>query len=193
MIELLSTDASVSLAVLSAGGRATQPCDVGLRDSLKTQLFEDVGSWNPRLIVAYLPDWTPEVSELARELVQRQRAEGLDGYPINTTLPLPLSHVEVELHVVYGTLDGRAADTPQETTRAATTRASADPLSECGQQEASASQALISFSRLVGNSEDRVKKILFVFMLHIIHQNPLRPQRESPSTTPSWTQATVKL
>ena len=70
VIELFSTDASVSLAVLSAGGRATQPSDGGLGNSLRTwaaqeQLFEDVGSWKPRLIVAYLPDWTPEVSELA--------------------------------------------------------------------------------------------------------------------------------
>ena len=67
-------DAPVSLAVSSAGGRATHPCDGGLGNSLRTlaareQLFEDVESWKPRLIVAYLPDWTREVSELALELV----------------------------------------------------------------------------------------------------------------------------
>ena len=140
MIELLSTDASVSLAVLSAGGRATQPYDGGHGDSLKTsaaqQLFEDVGSWKPRLIVANLPDWTPEVSELARELVQRQREEGRDVLlrcPINTTMPLPPSHVEVVLHLVHGTLDGRVADAPSRTPRfcwSATTTALAYRLSE---------------------------------------------------------------
>ena len=72
VIELFSTDASVSLAVLSAGGRATQPYDGGLGNSLRTstaqeQMSEDVGSWKPRLTVAYLTDWTPVVSELARE------------------------------------------------------------------------------------------------------------------------------
>ena len=45
--------------------------DGGLGNSLRTsaaqeQLFEDVGSWKPRLIVACLPDWTPEVSEATR-------------------------------------------------------------------------------------------------------------------------------
>ena len=148
VIELFSTDASVSLAVFSAGGRATQPYDGGLGDSLKTsaaqeQLFEDVGRSRPRWIVACLPDWTPEVSELARELVRKQRAEGRDvllKYPINTTMPLPLSHVEVGLHLVYGTLDGRVADAPSRTPRfwwAATTKASAGRLSECVQEEAS--------------------------------------------------------
>ena len=166
MIELFSKDASVSLAVLSAGGRATQPHDSGLGDSLKTsaaqeQLFEDIGSWKPQLIVGYLPDWPPEVSELARELVLRQREEGRDvllGYPINTTMPLPPSHLEVALHLVYGTLDGRAADASSRTPRfwwVAITRALVDRLSECVQQEASVSQALISFLHLV------------------IHQNPL--------------------
>ena len=64
----------------------------------------------PRLIVAYLPDWTPEVSELALELVRRQRAGGRDlllRHLINTTMPLPLGHVEVGLHLVHGTLGDR--------------------------------------------------------------------------------------
>ena len=79
VIELFSTDAPVSLAVSSAGGRATQPCDGGLGNSLRPaadrqQLFEDVESWKPRLTVAYLPHSTPWVSELALEMVQRQRA-----------------------------------------------------------------------------------------------------------------------
>ena len=150
VIELFSTDASVSLAVLSAGGRVTQPYDGGLVDSSKTsaaqeRLFDEVGSWKPRLIVAYLPDWTPEVSELARESFQRQRAEGLDVLlrcPINTSMPLPLSYVELGLHLVCGTLDGRVADAPSRTPRfgwAATTRTLADRFSECVQQGASVS------------------------------------------------------
>ena len=60
------------------------------------------------------------MSELALELVRRQRAGGRDillRYPINTTMPLPLGHVEAGLHLVYGTLDGRGADTPQRTPR----------------------------------------------------------------------------
>ena len=36
VIELFSTDAPVSLAVSSAGGRATQPHDGGLGNSLRT-------------------------------------------------------------------------------------------------------------------------------------------------------------
>ena len=118
VIELFLDDAPVSLAISSAGGPATQPCDSGLGDSLKTsaaqeQLFEDIGSWKPRLIVANLPDWTPEASEPARELVLRQREGGRDvllWYSVNTTMPLPPSHLEVGLLLVYGSLDGRAAD-----------------------------------------------------------------------------------
>ena len=75
MIELFSTDAYVSLAVSSAGRRATQPHDDGLGNSLRTpaareQLFEDVESGKPRLMVAHLPGSTPGVSELALELVR---------------------------------------------------------------------------------------------------------------------------
>ena len=146
MIELFSTDASVSLAVLSAGGRATQPYDSGLGDLLKTsaaqeQLFEDTRSWKPRLIVANLPDWSPEVSGLTWELVLKQRQEGQDvvlRYPVKTTMPLHPSHVEVGLHLVYETLDGRIADASSRTPRfwwAATSRALADRLSldsRCG-------------------------------------------------------------
>ena len=168
MLKLFFTDASVSLAVLSAGGRATQPCDGVLGDSLRTspeqeQLFEDVGSWKPRLTVAYLPDWTPEVSELARELVLRHREEGRDvllRYPINTTMPVPPRHFEVRLHLVYGSLDGRVTDAPSRTPRfwwAATTNTLADRLSECVQQGASVSQALISFLHLDGQSGDNMK------------------------------------
>ena len=80
VIELFSTDVLVFLAVSSAGGRATQPYDGGLGNSLRTpasreELFEDVERWEPRLVVTYLPDWTPEVSDLALELVRKQRAE----------------------------------------------------------------------------------------------------------------------
>ena len=69
VIELFSTESHVSLAVSSAGGRATRRYDDGLDNSLRTldareQLFKDVESGKPRLIVAYLPDWTPVVSEL---------------------------------------------------------------------------------------------------------------------------------
>ena len=75
VIELFSTDAHVSLAVSSAGQRATQPSDDGLGNSLRTpaareQLFEDVEIGKPRLMVASLPDWTPGVSELALGLVR---------------------------------------------------------------------------------------------------------------------------
>ena len=164
VIELFSTDAPVSLAVSSAGGRATQPSDGGLGNSSRTpaareQLFEDVESWKPRLIVAYLPDWTPEFSELALELVRRQRAVGREillRYPLHTSMPLPLGHVTAGLHLVYGTLDGRAADTPQETTRfwwAATTTVLAGRLRECVLQEANVSQALVSFLKLDKNRE----------------------------------------
>ena len=54
--------------------------DGGLSNSLaaRKQLFEDVESWKPRLIVAHFPDWTREVSELALEVVRRQRAGGRD-------------------------------------------------------------------------------------------------------------------
>ena len=38
VIELFSMDAPVSLAVSSAGGRATHPCDGGLGNSLRTYL-----------------------------------------------------------------------------------------------------------------------------------------------------------
>ena len=177
MIELFSKDASVSLAVLPAGGRATQP-----HEDLcsQEQLFEDIGSWKPRLIVAYLPDWTPEVSKLARELVLQQREEGRDvllSCPINTTMPLPPSHVEVGLHLVYGTLDGRVADPSSRTPRfwwAATARALPDRLSECVQQEASVSQALISFWHLDGNSEDRLRNPSCVHVAdHRTHSDPI--------------------
>ena len=102
VIQVFSTDARVSLAVSSARGRATQPYVVGLGNSLRTpagqeQLFTDVESWKPRLIVAYLPDWTPGVSELAPELVRRQRAGGREillRYPLHTSMPLPSSHVD---------------------------------------------------------------------------------------------------
>ena len=161
MLKLFFADASVSLAVLSAGGRATQPYDGVLSDSSRTSpeqehLFEDVGSWKPRLTVAYLPDWTPEVSELARELVLGHREEGRDvlpRYAINTTMPVPPRHFEVRLHLVYGSLDDRVTDAPSRTPRfwwAATTRTLADRLSECVQQGASVSQALISFLHLDG-------------------------------------------
>ena len=89
----------------------------------------------PRLIVAYLPDWTPEVSELALELVRRQRAGGRDlllRHPINKKCRCPFGRVEVRLHLVCGTLGGSGADTPQRTPRfwwAATTRALARRLS----------------------------------------------------------------
>ena len=80
VLELFSKDAPLSLAVSSAGGRATQAHYGGLGNSLRTpaaweQLFEDVASWKPRLLVAYLPDWTPGVSELAQELVRRQQED----------------------------------------------------------------------------------------------------------------------
>ena len=76
MIELFSTESHVSLVVSSAGGRATRPHDDGLDNSLRTlaaheQLLMDVESGKPRFIVAYLPDWTPVVSELVLELRTR--------------------------------------------------------------------------------------------------------------------------
>ena len=58
-----ATDAHVSLAVSSAGGRATQPYD-GLANSLRTpaareQLFKDVESWKPRSLTGRqeCPNW----------------------------------------------------------------------------------------------------------------------------------------
>ena len=102
VIELFSTDAPVSLAVSSAGGRTTQPYDGGPGNLLRTkaareQLFEDVENWRPRLFVVYLTDWTPEVSELVLELVRRQRADGRDlllRCPIHTTIRCPLVTLE---------------------------------------------------------------------------------------------------
>ena len=168
VIELFSTDAPVSLAVSSAGGRTTQPYDGGPGNLLRTkaareQLFEDVENWRPRLFVVYLTDWTPEVSELVLELVRRQRADGRDlllRYPIHTTIPLPLGHTGMGLHMVYGTLEGRRVDTSQRTPRfwwAATTRTLATRLSECVQREASVSHTLVSFLHLDGKSGDEVK------------------------------------
>ena len=75
-------------------------------------------------------------------------------------MPLPLGHVEAGLHLVYETLDGRVADTPQRTPRfwwAATTKALAGRLSEGVQQEASVSLALVSFLHLDGKSGDQVE------------------------------------
>ena len=98
VIELFSMYAPLVLRqVSSAGGRATQPHGGGLGNSVRTpaareQLFEDVESWTPRLIVAYLPDWTPEVSELTLELVRRQNAGGRDlflRFPINNVVAPP--------------------------------------------------------------------------------------------------------
>ena len=95
-------------------------------------------------------------------MVRRQRAGGrqiLLRYPINTTVPLPPSHVEVGLHLVYGTLDGRVADASSRTPRfwwAATTTVFAGRLSECVQHEASVSQALTSFLHLDEKSGDEV-------------------------------------
>ena len=75
-------------------------------------------------------------------------------------MPLPNGHVEAQLHLVYGTLDGRVAGTSHRTPRfwwAATTRAFAGRLSESVQQEASVSQALVSLLHLDGRSEDPVQ------------------------------------
>ena len=94
------------------------------------------------MFAAYLPDWTPELSELALELVRRQRAGGREillRYPLHTSMPLPFGHVTAGLHLVHGALDGRAADTPQGTTRswcAAMTAVLAGRLSEFMQQDA---------------------------------------------------------
>ena len=113
--------------------------------------------------MAYLPDWTPGVSELALELVRRQRAGGREillRYPLHTSMPLLLDHVKAGLHLVYGTLDGRAANTPQKTTRfwwATTTTVLAGRLSECEQQEANVSEALASSLNLDGRSGDDTK------------------------------------
>ena len=68
-------------------------------------------------------------------------------------MSLPLSHIEVELHLVCGNLDGRAT-----ILAAATTRALAGRLSENVQQVASVSQASVSFLHLDGKSGDQVKK-----------------------------------
>ena len=90
-------------------------------------------------------------------------------------MPLLLGHVEAGLHLVYGTLDGRVADAPQQTPRfwwAATTRALAGRLSEGVQQEASVSQALASFFHLDEKSRDQVKKVILVFTLRNVHQKP---------------------
>ena len=67
-------------------------------------------------------------------------------------MPLLLGHIKAGLHLVYGTLDGRAADTPQETTRF---RWLVDWV--CVQQEANVSEALVSFLNLDGKSGDDMK------------------------------------
>ena len=87
----------------------------------KQQLFENVECWKPRLIVAYLPNWTPEESELALELVRRQHAGGPSS--IHST-----AHDKAGLHLVYGTLGGRNA---ARFWWAATTTHSAGRLTEC--------------------------------------------------------------
>ena len=105
-------------------GPLTQPQDGCLGNSSKTlaaweQLFEDVESWKPRLIVAYLSDWTPGVSQLALELVRRHcagRPEILLRYPLHTSMPFLLGRVKAGRHLVYGTLDCRAADTSRNGT-----------------------------------------------------------------------------
>ena len=148
----------------SAGGRATQPNDGGLDNSLRTpaapkQLVEDV---EPRLIVAY-PDWTPGVSELALELVRRQRAGGREillRYPLHTSMPLPSGHVEAGLHLVYGTLDGQTLGTPRGRllfSWAVATTGLAGRLSECVRREANVSEAVVSLLDLDGRSGDDIK------------------------------------
>ena len=75
-------------------------------------------------------------------------------------MPLPLGHVKARLHLVYGNLDGRTADTPQETTRfrwVVMTTVLAGRLSESWQQEANVSEALVSFLNLDGKSGDDKK------------------------------------
>ena len=67
---------------------------------------------------------------------------------------------QLGLHLVYGTLDGRAADASSRTPRfwwAATTMALADRLGERVQQEARVSQALVSLLHLDGKSGDEVE------------------------------------
>ena len=101
VIELFLSDALVFLAVSSAGGRATQPCDGRFgnieKNSRQAAIVGRCESWKPRLIVANFPGWTPAVSELALELVRRQRAGGreiLIRYPLCTSMPLSLGHVK---------------------------------------------------------------------------------------------------
>ena len=149
------------------------------------QLFEDVECWKPRLIVAHFPDWTREVFELALEVVRRQRAGGRDillRYPINTTMPFSKGHVEAQLHLVCGTLDGRVAGTSQRTPRfwwAATMRALARRLSESVQQESSAWQTLVSFLHLDKRSEDLVKSHSCVHVAERTSEPILTPIRFS--------------
>ena len=80
VIELFSTDVSYDGCF---GNSLRTP-------AAREQLFEDVESWMPRLIVVHLPDWTPGVSKLVLELVRRQRAEGREI--LNTCGPVAGTH-----------------------------------------------------------------------------------------------------
>ena len=145
----------MSLAVSSAG----EPYDGGPGNSLRTraaqeQLFQDVESWKPRLIVAYLSDWTPGASELALKLVRRQRAgdvrfsSGIHSTP-RCHCPLVTSRRDsiwsTELWMVgLQTLLKRRHDLGGWSIG-------------CVQQEANVSEALVSFLNLDGKSGDDMK------------------------------------
>ena len=132
-----------------------------------------------RLIVAYLSDWTPEVSELALELVRRQRTRGrevLIRYPLHTSMPLPLAHNRAEPQLVCGNLDGRAGDTLQGKARfwwVATTTVSAGRLSECVQQEVS----IPSFLHLDGKSGEETESPSCVHVAERTSEPVLTPMR----------------
>ena len=101
------------------------------------------------------------MSELALELVRRQRARGREillRYPLHTSVPLPLGHVKAGLRLVYGTLDDRAADRLKKTTRcwlATTTTVVAGRLSECAQQEANGARFLLEPGRKIGRGHKK--------------------------------------
>ena len=111
-------------------------------------------SWKPRLIVAYLSDWRPGSSELALELVRRQRAgdvrfsSGIHSTP-RCRCPLVMSRRDsiwsTELWMV-------GLQTPLKRRHDFGGRSIG-----CVQQEANVSEALVSFLNLDGKSGDDMK------------------------------------
>ena len=145
---LFSTDASVPWAVLSAGGLAARPCDSALGDLL-ADFSRSLGELSP-------------TSPIGLQRCLARSGSGPEATRRGTGCSAVVSgqhrdavaRVTTKWESIWSTeLDGRVADASSRTPRfwlATTTKALADRLSEGIQQEASVSQALISFLHLDG-------------------------------------------